>query len=277
VACRLLVALVVGLPLLVVAPLAFAADGEPTISFTVTGTPPLLCGTRPSVSSLSVLTGTKIIIANLTGVAATVNVGTKSVLELSLGMGAVVELKQGQHDLRLIPHCAVLTRTEPAVVTVLAVGQPPDVPPPDEPAPAANPDDPVDDPITMATPSPTGTAGPAVGGSGVADPGAGGTTAAGPGVDPAGPMAPSGAASGVAGSAGSVAGSDGAGSDGVPGRSNGSVETEVIDVQAIDLGGSRDPKGVRLLAVIAAICVFGVTAAIIRAIVSQRTSSTVPM
>jgi hypothetical protein len=40
-------------------------------------------------------------------------------------------------------------------------------------------------------------------------------------------------------------------------------------------GDPRDPKGGRLLAVIAAICVIGVTAAIIRAIVSQRTTSAV--
>jgi hypothetical protein len=219
-----------------------------------------------------VSTGTKIIIANLTEVAASVDVGTKTVLDLAPGTGALIKLKPGQHELRLIPDCAVVTGTEAAVVTVQAPGRPSDSPPPsgdpDDPVESADPDstDSPDSPVTMTTTSPTGTAGPAVGGSGAADPGAGGTTAtAGPGADPAGPMAPSGGASGVAGSARPAAADE----------LNGPLESEVIDVRAINLGGSRDPKGVRLLAVIAAICVFGVTAAIIRAIVSSRTSGTV--
>ncbi len=233
--------LVVWLPLPLVATLAFAAEGEPTIGFTATGTPPLRCGSQPSVGSLSVSTGTRIIVANLTGVAAAVDVGWTKVLQLAPGKEALVELTPGQHDLRMVPNCVLVTEIGVAVVTVL-IGQPPD-----EPSPSGEPDSPADDPITMSmAPSPTGTAGPALGGSGVAEPGAEGTTTiTGPGVDPA--------------------------------AADGSLETGVIHVQAIDLGGSRDPKGVRLLAVIAAICVFGVTAAIIRAIVSQRTSDTVTM
>jgi hypothetical protein len=35
---------------------------------------------------------------------------------------------------------------------------------------------------------------------------------------------------------------------------------------------TEDPRGARLLAIIATICVFGVTVAIIRAIVAQRTT-----
>jgi hypothetical protein len=286
-------ALVVGLPLLAAAPLlaatAYGAEGEPTITFSSSGTPPLVCGTRPSVSRLTVRTGTKIITANLTGVPATVDIGRRKVLDLAPGMGALVKLKKGQHELRMIPGCAVLTETDPAVVNVLADGQPPDEPPV---PPVDNPDDPVDDPITvaLATTSPIGTAGPTAGGSGVADPGAGGPAEAGPGGGPAGPSTPSGAASGVAGSSGSArsarsarsAGSSGsAGATGVVDGAavgvDGSLASEVIDVQEVSLGGSRDPKGVRLLGVIAAICVFGVTVAIIRAIVSQRTSTTVTM
>jgi len=52
-----------------------------------------------------------------------------------------------------------------------------------------------------------------------------------------------------------------------------SLVNEVTEVREIALDDPGDPKGVRLLAVIAAICVFGVTVAIIRAIVSQRTSA----
>jgi hypothetical protein len=272
VARRLLVALAIALPpgVGLVAPFAFAfgAEAQPTISFTSAGTPPVVCGTHPDVRSLTVDIGTKIIIANLTEVAASVDVGKKGVLELAPGAGALVRLTSGQHELRLIPDCAVVTGTEAVVVTVQAPGQSPDQAPPpgdaDDPVDTAGPDS----PVTTATTSPIGPTGPAVGGSGAADPGAGGTTAtAGPGDDPAGPMAPSGGAPGVTGSARSAAVDE----------LNGSLESEVIDVRPIELGGSRDPKGVRLLAVIAAICVFGVTAAIIRAIVSQRTSDTVTL
>ena len=53
------------------------------------------------------------------------------------------------------------------------------------------------------------------------------------------------------------------------------VSDEVAEVKTIPFDTGHDSKGVRLLASIATICVLGVTAAIIRAIVSKRTMSSV--
>ena len=61
-------------------PWAYAATSAPevpTISFTATGTVPLVCGTRPNVTNLVIKHGTRVIIANRTGVAATVDIGRR--------------------------------------------------------------------------------------------------------------------------------------------------------------------------------------------------------
>jgi hypothetical protein len=50
---------------------------------------------------------------------------------------------------------------------------------------------------------------------------------------------------------------------------------EIYDLLAVPVERPKDPRGHRLLAVIATICMLGVTTAIIRAIVSQRTSHVV--
>jgi hypothetical protein len=51
-------------------------------------------------------------------------------------------------------------------------------------------------------------------------------------------------------------------------------EPVIYDALLVPVQQQGDPRDVRLLAVIAVICVFGVTAAIIRAIVSQRARGT---
>ncbi len=54
-----------------------------------------------------------------------------------------------------------------------------------------------------------------------------------------------------------------------------SLDAEVLQVQTAPFEPADSPKGVRLLATIATICTLGVTAAIIRAIVTQRTTGSV--
>ncbi len=242
---RWLLAVGVGLVLVATAPLAAAAAEEPVITFTATGTPPVLCGTVASVSSLRVGTNTRIILDNQTGVPAIIDVGKQKVLDLQPGMGARIKLKPGQHEVSLVPDCAVITGTAVVAVSVDPGNTPPDA------SPSAGPTDPADTPGSPPRPSSDapGTTGPAVGGSG--SPGPGPKPGPGPGPDLAG--------------TGATNGTD----------VTGHLDGEVIEVQAFSLGDSRDPKGVRLLAVIAAICVFGVTVAITRAIVSERTSTTV--
>jgi hypothetical protein len=227
------------------------------ITFTATGTPPVLCGTVASVSSLRVGTNTRIILDNQTGVPAIIDVGKQKVLDLQPGMGARIKLKPGQHEVSLVPDCAVITGTAVVAVSVDPGNTPPDA------SPSAGPTDPADTPGSPPRPSSDapGTTGPAVGGSGSPGPKPG----PGPGPKPGPKPGP-----------GPGPGPDLAGTGATNGTDvTGHLDGEVIEVQAFSLGDSRDPKGVRLLAVIAAICVFGVTVAITRAIVSERTSTTV--
>ena len=261
----LLLALLAAAPVLVAAPWAFAGMAEPdgpTVSFAATGAVPLACGSHPNVSSLQVKVGTKIIFANLTSTAAALTVAGEKVADLDPGTGAVVKLKQGQHEVRLSPQCMVVTGTDPLVVSVITGSDmhessgpiPPEEPPAilAEPGPAGSPSA-----TSGSSSASSGATSVPVGAS--AAPGSSSGTA---GATPGGPGAP---ATAVTASAHPVADDSG----------GGPMESVVIDVQRIPLGDPRDPKGGRLLAVIAAICVIGVTAAIIRAIVSQRTSSAV--
>ena len=113
-----LLAFVIGLPVLALGPWAYAATSAPevpTISFSATGTAPVVCGTRPNVTNLVIKHGTRVIIANRTGVTATVDIGRQRLLELADGTGARIRLKRGQHDLQLIPRCVVVSETEKAV------------------------------------------------------------------------------------------------------------------------------------------------------------------
>jgi hypothetical protein len=168
-------------------------------------------------------------------------------------MGAVVKLKQGQHEVSLAPQCVVVTGVEAVVVSVLTgseMGEP----------------DPSDS-------SPPGIlVGPEGSGGGSAPPTTGGNVpvpgASGPGPSAGTSVGPLGTPT-LTASALTVANPRADDSGDQP------MESAVINVKSIPLGDPRDPKGGRLLAVIAAICVIGVTAAIIRAIVSQRTSSAV--
>jgi hypothetical protein len=237
-----------------------AAAENPTITFTSTGTIPVVCSTRPNVSSLTVKVGTRIFFANLTGTSASIDLGQKDPVSLANGTGALVMLRKGVYNLRMVPDCVVVEDAEPVAVNVV-----PAAPPSGAPSPS---------PSLSASPNPSpGQVGPAASQSPTAPPEAPGTTT------PVG--------SGASGSPGALvaptAGSSGRGQPAAgPGAGLGPntvandsslTESRVLEVRPVPFGPTNDPKGSRLLALIATICVFGVTAAIIRAILAQRTSS----
>jgi hypothetical protein len=255
-----LLALLAAAPVFVAAPWAFAqtADSEgPTVNFTATGAVPLACGSHPNVSSLQVKAGTRIVFANLIDTTAALTVGGEKVTDLGPGTGAVVRLEQGQHEVRLLPQCVVVTRTDAVVVSVLAGSDGHE-----SASRTGDPTTPEEPPAVPAQPRSSG---------GASVPAA--VSAAPSGTSGPGPS--SGTSLGAPGGPGAPATTVTAPTHPAAGSADAPLESAVIDVQRIRLGNPRDPKGGRLLAVIAAICVIGVTAAIIRAIVSQRTSSAV--
>ena len=253
-----LLAMVLGLPIVALGPWAYAATSAPevpTISFSATGTVPLVCGTRPNVTNLAIKHGTRIIIANRTGVTATVDIGRRRLLELADGTGALVRLRQGQHDLRMIPDCVAVTETEKAAVNVLTGAQMSESLTP-TPVPSGAPSDPDElQAMVQSTSDPASTSEPPSTDSTPTESTASETSTS------TSQQAPVGAADPT-----EPPTLDGwAGAD----------EVAVIEVDAIRLDEGRDPNGLRLVSAIATICVLGVTAAIIRAIVSQRTTGSV--
>jgi hypothetical protein len=295
---------------------AAPADG-PMISFTVTGTPPQACRTEPNVTFLRVDAGAEIIIANQTSVPARAIVGGRTVAQLAPGEGALMTLKRGQHRVRLVPECVMTTDTLAASVTVVAAaeasGAPASATPSPTPTPAPTPtltssnepnqgvgqnqiNEPYGGSVTTAVDPPASrepgspgqteasaaspTGAESTGGASteiVAAPGESTEIVAAPGESTeivAAPGESTETAAIPSGSAVAMAATRNADSDA---DKDGSRESSVIDVRSITVGDSTDPKVSRLLAVIAAICVIGVTAAIIRAIVSQRTRSAVPL
>jgi hypothetical protein len=256
-----LFALAAGIPVLTLAPWAYAATAAPefpTITFTSTGTAPIVCGTRPNVTNLLIRHGTRIIIANRTGVSTTIDVGRRRVLEVPDGSGVRVRLSRGQHELRMIPDCVVAGEAEMAVVNVLTWEQMRDLASP-EATPTPKSDGGGSGVTVEATTDPGSPPGPAESGV-VASPA--------PTADPAGPTSDEDANT-------VVESSDDPPDPLILGAQQAPAGTEIVEIEAFQLDDRGDPKGLRLLAAIATICVLGVTAAIIRAIVAERTSDPV--
>jgi len=223
---------------LLVGGLAHAAD-PPTVTFSGGDLLGLACGSRPDVDSVSVSEGTAVTVANDTGATARVVVSGQTVLTLEDGAAGALTLAAGSHQVVLVPQCLLVTLTAPLTVTVTPAPAPP------SPSPESSP--PSEDPPTALAPaapgeSTSGEDGVVVGGRAPA-----------PKRMPGGTPVPS-----VAGSPSASAGTS---SWPTSGRS------EVAQAEVVPWSKPEDPKGVRLLAVIAAICVLGVTAAIIRSIV----------
>jgi hypothetical protein len=233
----------------------FAADGQVTITFSGTGPEPLVCTSYPEPASVSIKVGTAVAVENRTGVSAEVDIGTADPVPLADGEGLTLKLKKGTHELRLVPSCLVV-QAGAATVNV-ADGS-------DEREPGTNPAAEEPDP-TRAPPATT----PATDGRASTTSGAAPTTTA-----PVGGPASGGGASG----SGSGTGAD---------RPVVAAAPEAVPADAPALEGGpvleqvgpyplprrdNDDRGKQLLGVIAAICVLGVTAGIIRAILAQQAS-----
>jgi hypothetical protein len=229
-----LVALVLSGPAGPTAP-AYAATDQPTVSFQGSGSAPLACSSRPSVPNMTIKWNTRIVLANFTGADATADLGSGNTVAVADGAAISVKLKEGSHTITMTPSCLTTFDVEPTVITVVRA-----LP---EPSPSPS-------PPARTDPVSSGPAGvpPASGSSGSSGSG----SAASGSYDPpysSNPAEPS-----------------------DPADPNAKPEPDVESVLADRPPSAPDGRGGRLLAMIAAICVFGVTSAIIRAIVAQRAS-----
>lgn len=232
------------------APAEPAPHIEPTVTFTDGGSP--ACDSIPSVSNLRVAPGVRVTLTNALGVAGSLDAGQEADLVIADGAGASVRLRPGQHAVRLIPHCDLIGRVEPVAVTVIADADP-SAPP--------QADDPVEPPASRP---PDGASG------GEGDQGTTGSDPYRPSRDPVVPDTSGAAPAAGAGRPGAAP--TGSGSPGVgPDVSGGIGEYGPIE-DYVALPSGHDSRPSRVLALLAAICVFGVTSAIFRAILSQRTT-----
>lgn len=236
---------------IVVAPLAAAsaayARTEPdsvTVAFVGTSAGQGRCTARPEPAEVSLQPGAELVVVNRTETYGLLVVGEREVELLEVDESSSVELPTGQHTIRLWPVC-IRPSAEPLTVLVEATAASPSASPPSQApgsrAPAGRPGPPNQ---TISDPSRDSRANPPV-----APPG----PTAGPGDGDQAPLP----------------------SDSTTSPS----ETPLIDDTPVPLGGEtaagpppRNGKAGRLLALIAGICVLGVTSGLIRAIVTQRTS-----
>jgi hypothetical protein len=227
------------------APRAWAADPQaPTVIFT-NGSQSRACRSAPAVTSLTVPEGTAFAVTNALGRDAVVYVGGSSVLAVDDDDGALLMLSAGQHDVRMVPECLEFSAAGTLTVTVTG----------SEPTPA---DTTQTSAASVPSPAadPTSAPAPPAAGAGGSQPNSA-TTGAGP-VDSA-------ALETVAATtADPTADSPTAAR---PRSGSGVAAAGVISAEPLTLDDESHSKGLRLLAAVATICVLGVTAAIIRAIV----------
>jgi hypothetical protein len=218
---------------------AFAATDEPTISFIGDGLVPLACSSTPSVPNMTVKQNTRVVLANFIGTDATAAIGEGRTVALADGKAISVKPKAGSYIITMTPDCLDTYDVGATVITVVRSEVAP-TPSPSAPAPT--------DPVGAGSPL----QGPGVGDTSMPGSGPASSLAS---LPTPGTLAGGGAPSGVG--VGDLADPD-------------SSDPDVRKVPAVPPDKPPDGRGNRLLALIAAICVFGVTSAIIRAIVTQR-------
>lgn len=218
---------------------AFAATDQPTVTFLGDGPAPLACSSTPSPANLTVKQTTRVVLANFTGADATATIGDDSTVAVADGEAISVRLKVGSYTITMTPDCLHTYNVVPVMITVVKAETP-------SPSPAPSP------------PVRTDPAGPPATASG---PGVGDTSPSTPASDGSNQTSPEQAP---------VAGGPASGA-GVPDLADPDPsDPDIEKARAVRPDSHPDGRGDRLLAVIAAICVFGVTTAIIRAIVAQR-------
>jgi hypothetical protein len=228
-----------------------AAHAEaPTVTFHGGPLAPAVCPASPDHPNLNITEGTWVNVVNRTGATATLEVDGSS-SQIAKNGGLSVMLPAGRHDLRLIPDCPVHGAIVPVVIEVAAVQTGSS-----------------SEPSASSAGSPPARSVPSVGSAG------------------SGAYPDRGVAEVGTGPSGGVVGGPSPEPDGSPGRAGaphtdgeasgavapGSDPDSAITVVPYAVPETEDPRGARLLAVIATICVFGVTVAIIRAILAQRTT-----
>jgi hypothetical protein len=229
---------------------AFAATDEPTVEFLGSGPAPLACSSTPSVPNLTVKENSRVVLANFTGADATATIGDDRRVTVADRKAISVKLKIGSYAITMTPDCLDTYNVGTVVITVVSS----EVVPPPSPSP-----------------------------SGPTDPGGPSSLVPGSGVGDTSSAAPSASPSPSRSSSGSLAGGVGPSAAAVPGlaapdpSSADSSEPDIRDAVAVPPNSGADRRGDRLLALIAAICVFGVTSAIIRAIVAQRATGALGM
>jgi hypothetical protein len=204
----------------------------------------MACRSAPTLNSLTVPEGTAFAVTNELGRSAVVYVGDASVLPVADGDGALLTLTPGQHDVRMVPDCLEVAAAAPLAVTVT----------PNEPTPAGTTaTSPASRPSSAAPPA--GTTNPASPPDPPAGAGQPRPTTAAPRTSPVDSAEPE-----------IVAGAT-AEPTARPRSGSGAAAPGVVSAEPLSLDDESHSKGLRLLAAVASICVLGVTAAIIRAIV----------
>jgi hypothetical protein len=238
-----------------------ASAEAPTVTFHGGPLAPALCPAAPDRPNLDIVEGTWVNVVNRTGAKATLEVDGSLSQTIAKDDGLSVMLPPGRHDLRLIPQCAVHGTMLPVVIEVSLV-QPGRSPAPSAGPPASPPagSPPSVGPVGSGGDTDAGTGGGAGPAGGAGGENGGGVNGAGRPVASGGPPGPAGAPTSDSGLHGSV--------------TSGVASGAGIVVVPYDVAETGDRRGARLLAVIATICVLGVTVAIIRAILAQRTTRT---
>lgn len=277
-----------GFAVLVGAPAAYARTSGPTVTFNGGGIGVLSCPSRPDTGRVSVREGNWVHVVNNTGYDANLRIG-RSEIQMPPGAGRAVSLSPGRYTMRLEPSCLVNlsdadnveVQVESAVVRTTS---------------------PTRKPSTSPGGSP-GTGSPGGGTAGGGTTGGTGGWGGGPrsGASPTRPPVngtesgrsdrtdrPGAIGAGPAGTPPTVLPTMDVldpGLEGVPpppgetppaGGADGSAG-DVVAVTAFEPGGDLvgPRRASRLLALIATVCVLGVTIAAFRAIVSQRTGRAV--
>jgi hypothetical protein len=211
------------------------ADEGPTITFrSLAGS--TVCTSVPDPADVTVVVGVRVTLVNDTGQTSLVDTGSRKTRSLDAGDAVTVRLVPGEHAVRMVPNCPVSGEVEPAMITVVQS--------PDQQSGGSQ----------GSSPLPRDGSGAGRGGD-RSDPG-GPTTSAAVGAT-SGPPTPVGLGVGPIGA----------------GPQPGVLPTEDEVSAPFEYTGAGTPDSGKLVAVVALICIFGVSVGIIRAIRAQRASS----
>jgi hypothetical protein len=239
--------LIAGLPLLVGDPAVAAAT---QVDFSGGGAGVLACGSRPSTGEVTVTAESTIVFVNKLGQGATLRVNGQDSVRVGDNQSAEMRFHRGPVEITMAPDCLLNLSKDftPVSVNVLS------------PSTGAAP---------TASPSQSGSSGGGHGSGTSSKPPGPSSTAGTRSPDGRGQQSPSGAP--ISPADGGVS-SPNAGTVEGPAAAGGEQGLAAEPVAAAQTSGGSGPNG--LLALIATVCVVGVSAGAIRAIVAQRATRT---